>query len=210
LLERLNGKSQIAVYRQQNEDLRVILRSQIQQVEIYKQMLIHNTSIADQLSKQGVDITITNILENKQMSDNIDQSRKIQFGNVGRDVTATGTAFNLGDIDISGQVINSINQLPDEPISTEQPGIKELLTQLQKVIEDSTELSPGEKIMLLEQVKALAEAQLAKEPESKKGLVQKAKGMFEAILKGLPDTAKIVESIGQLLPMLLKAVGLSA
>jgi uncharacterized protein YjbI with pentapeptide repeats len=114
---------------------------------------------------------------------------------------------NLGTI--SGNVTNTINQLPDasEP---EQPNLKELLTQLQQAIENDSDLSDLDKADLLEQVQALAEAKQTEEPAKKEGLARKARKMFEATLSSLPQTASIVESCSNLLPMVLKALGLPA
>ncbi|MBC1220388.1 hypothetical protein GNF10_07060 [Nostoc sp. UCD121] len=50
----------------------------------------------------------------------------------------------------------NLNQLPNSP-DTEKPGIKELLTQLQEAISQSTDLPETEKAEALEQVQALAE-----------------------------------------------------
>jgi hypothetical protein len=110
--------------------------------------------------------------------------------------------------DISGTVTNTIDQLPDSS-EPDKPGIKELLIQLQQAIEETTELSVAEKALLLEQVKVFADAKQISESEQRTGLVQKAKSMFEAILKVLPDTAKLAEACNKLLPMILKALGLS-
>jgi uncharacterized protein YjbI with pentapeptide repeats len=110
--------------------------------------------------------------------------------------------------DISGTVTSTINQLPNSS-EPDKPGIKELLIQLQQAIEETIELSVGEKVLLLEQVKVFADAKQTSEPEKRTGLVQKAKLIFEAILKVLPDTAKLAETCNKLLPMILKALGLS-
>ncbi|NJM58300.1 MAG: hypothetical protein HC857_13920, partial [Synechococcales cyanobacterium RU_4_20] len=59
------------------------------------------------------------------MQSNSDSSRNITLGNIGGDFNASGQALNLGDI--SGQVTNTINQLPDATDST-QPNLKDLLT----------------------------------------------------------------------------------
>ena len=126
---------------------------------------------------------------------------------VGGNATATGSTINLGEI--SGAVSNIVNQLPSSP-EPDQPGIKELLAQLQKVIEEETELSDDDKVDLLEQVKTLAEVKRTPEVKKKEGLVRKARKMFEATLRGLPDTAKIVEAWSKLLPVILKALGLPA
>lgn len=123
--------------------------------------------------------------------------------NIGGNVV--GSTINLGEI--SGAVSNVVNQLPDSS-DLGQPSVKELLTQLQQAIEGETELSPEDKADLLEQIKTFAEAKQMSKPEEKEGLVRKARKIFEATLKGLPDTAKLVEACSKLLPMILQALGL--
>ncbi|WP_226883652.1 pentapeptide repeat-containing protein [Allocoleopsis franciscana] len=125
-------------------------------------------------------------------------------GLVGGDVSGV---VNLGTI--SGNVTNTINQLPDasEP---DQPNLKELLTQLQQAIENDSNLSDPDKADLLEQVQVLAEAKQTEEPAKKEGLARKARKMFDATLSSLPQTASIVEACSKLLPMVLKALGVSA
>jgi uncharacterized protein YjbI with pentapeptide repeats len=108
---------------------------------------------------------------------------------------------NLGEI--SGNVTNAINQLP-ESSEPEQVSIKTLLTQLQRAIESDADLSTPDKSDLLEQVKSLTEAKQSEEPEKREGIVRKAMKMFDATLKSLPDTAKIVEACSKLLPLILK------
>ncbi|MEP0880977.1 pentapeptide repeat-containing protein [Trichocoleus sp. ST-U3] len=125
-------------------------------------------------------------------------------GLVGGDVSGV---VNLGTI--SGNVTNTINQLPDES-EPDQPNLKELLTQLQQAIENDSDLSDPDKADLLEQVQVLAEAKQTEEPAKKEGLARKARKMFEATLSSLPQTASIVESCSKLLPMVLKALGLAA
>lgn len=124
--------------------------------------------------------------------------------NVGRDFTLTGSTLTLGDI--SGNVTNTINQLPNDG-DGDRPTLKELLTQLQTAIETDADLPDTDKADLLEQVQNLAAAQQTKEPAQKEGLVRRAKKMFEATLKGLPETAEIVEACSKLLPMILQVLG---
>ena len=114
---------------------------------------------------------------------------------------------NLGTI--SGNVTNTLNQLTDSS-ETDEPNIKELLTQLQQAIENDSDLSDPDKADLLEQVQALAEAKQTEEPAKKEGLTRKARKMFEATLSSLPQTASIVEACSKLLPMILKGLGLPA
>ena len=114
---------------------------------------------------------------------------------------------NLGTI--SGNVTNTLNQLP-ESSETDEPNLKELLTQLQQAIENDSDLPEPDKADLLEQVQALAEAKQTEEPAKKEGLTRKARKMFEATLSSLPQTAIIVEACSKLLPMILKGLGLPA
>jgi serine/threonine protein kinase len=134
-----------------------------------------------------------------------DQSRNF---NIGGDFTLSqsGSTFNLGDI--SGDVANTINQLPDE-IQSDKLSFKDLLTQLQSAIEEDSELPSEDKADLLAQVKTLAGVGKIPEQEEKQGMVRRARKIFDATLKGLPDTAKIVEACGKLFPLILKALGLS-
>ncbi|MCU0570862.1 MAG: pentapeptide repeat-containing protein [Oculatellaceae cyanobacterium Prado106] len=137
------------------------------------------------------------------MTENTDQSQSIQAG---RDlnITATNSVVNLRDI--SGTVTNTIQQLPAS--DGEQPGIKELLTELQTAIETDTVLSEEDKAEALEQVKVLAEA--GQNP--KDGALQKAAKTAMKVLKGtiatLPTATTLVESVTKLLPLITPFLGL--
>ena len=100
-----------------------------------------------------------------------------------------------------------VSQLPASS-DPSQPGIKELLTQLQQEIEKESNLLPEDKADLLEQVKVLAEASQESEKEKKESLVRKARKIFDATLDALPDTAKLVDSCSKLLPIILKCLGI--
>ncbi|MEH2052961.1 pentapeptide repeat-containing protein [Nostoc sp.] len=122
---------------------------------------------------------------------------------VGENSSMTGVAIGA----ISGNVTNTINQLPDSP-EADKPGIKEILTQLQAAIEADTTLSDEDKAEALEQVKSIAEA--GKKPED--GAMQKIAKTALKFLKGtiadLPTTVKLVEVCGKLLPVITKFFGL--
>ncbi|QFS43128.1 pentapeptide repeat-containing protein [Nostoc sphaeroides] len=122
---------------------------------------------------------------------------------VGENSSMTGVAIGA----ISGNVTNTINQLPDSP-EPDKPGIKELLTQLQAAIEGDTTLSDEDKAEALEQVKSIAEA--GKKPED--GVMQKIAKTAVKLLKGtiadLPTTVKLVEVCDKLLPVIIKFFGL--
>lgn len=126
--------------------------------------------------------------------------------NVGGNVVGTAATGNIGS-EISAKVDSAIISQLHSSHAPEEPGIKELLLQLEKAIEEETGLSPEDKADLFEQVQAFAEAKRTPEQGKKEGLVRKAKKIFDATLKNLPDTAKIVEACGKLLPSIFKLLG---
>jgi hypothetical protein len=80
----------------------------------------------------------TTVTDNKNQGINATGS----FVNTGEMNNMTGSTVNLGEI--SGNVTNSVNQLPAAP-EPDKPGIKELLTQLQTLIEAETNLTDKNK-----------------------------------------------------------------
>jgi hypothetical protein len=162
------------------------------QIQHYREEIAYlrklNMASAERVIYNNIEVNTT--AESKSMTDS--SSKNI---NVGRD--ATGSTVNIGDI--SGILTNTINQLPASPQS-DQPGIKELLTELQTAIESETNLSDDDKAEALEQVKALAE--VGKNPQE--STMQKAGKTAMKILKGtiasLPSAATLVEACSKLLP----------
>jgi FtsZ-binding cell division protein ZapB len=124
-------------------------------------------------------------------------------GFVGGNVT--GSTINLGAI--SGSVSNVVNQLPSASDPT-QPGIKELLIELQAAIESDADLPKKGKASALENVKVLAEVAQDPEQPEKKGLGSQAVTFFKNAASFLPDTAKLAEACTKLLPLITKALGL--
>ena len=114
-------------------------------------------------------------------------------------ITARDINQSTLNSDISGTVTNAIGQLPASPQS-DQPGIKELLTELQAALQADTDLSDDDKAEALEQVKALAE--VGQNPQE--STMQKAGKTAMKILKGtiasLPSAATLVEACSKLLP----------
>jgi hypothetical protein len=82
------------------------------------------------------------------------------------------------------------------------------MTILLPAIDNDSDLSDPDKVDLLEQVQAIAEAKQTEEPAKKEGLTRKARKMFEATLSSLPQTESIVEACSKLLPVILKGLGL--
>jgi hypothetical protein len=121
----------------------------------------------------------------------------------GENQTLTGVAMG----EISGNVTNTINQLPDHS-NPNQPNLKDLLKQLQTAIENEKELDEDDKIQALEQVKTLAEASQNPQETKMQKLAKGARNTLKGIVSSLPDAAKLVESVNQLLPTILKIFGL--
>ncbi|MEH2259872.1 pentapeptide repeat-containing protein [Nostoc sp.] len=187
------------------EKYKAQLQAKDNEIVIYRQQSGEMAEIVKLLANKPINVQVDNKVENKNMTNSNDASRKIEIGSIGRDFNASGQALNLGDL--SGTVTNTINQLPASP-EPEKPGIKELLTQLQAAIEADTNLPQEDKAEALEQVKALAEA--GKSPQE--GAMQKAAKTAIKILKGtissLPSATKLVEQCSNLLPLISNFLGL--
>jgi hypothetical protein len=101
--------------------------------------------------------------------------------------------MNVGNIvNNSGEIVNFTGER-----------LGEVLSQLQQAVEEDTNLSPEDKVDLLEQVRTLAETKRITDTERKEALLRKASKMFEATLKSLPDNAKLVETYRKLFPLIL-------
>jgi uncharacterized protein YjbI with pentapeptide repeats len=125
------------------------------------------------------------------------------FINTGN-LNATGSTFNLGEI--SGNVTNTINQLQ----ATATPAAAQLaalLKELQDAIETS-ELPPADKTEALEQVNTLAKAGQNPQDDTLKKLSGTAVKVIKGTIAALPDTAKLVEACGKLLPVIISLLGL--
>jgi len=121
------------------------------------------------------------------------------FVNTGK-MDITGSTLNFGEI--SGNVKNSVHQIPDQ-----LSDLKQLLLDLHEAVESDDILKIEDKADLLEQVKCLAETSKADDQKSKEGVARRAMKIFDATLRGLPDTAKIVESCAKIFPLVVKALG---
>ena len=121
----------------------------------------------------------------------------------GENQTMTGVALGA----ISGNVTNTISQLPDTTDPNE-PSLKELLTQLQALIESESELNEEDKVEALEQVKVLAESGQKLEDSTLQKLAKTAVKILKGTIASLPDVTKLVESGAKLLPYITKLLGL--
>ncbi len=122
-------------------------------------------------------------------------------------INASGAAaFSLGDI--SGTVANTINQLPSSS-NPDEPGIKELLNQLQEAIGDP-DLSEHKQKQALDQVKILGEAEKNPQDQTMQEKAEMAVGFLEVIAKGLEPASKLAQACATVLPKILLFFGLSS
>ncbi|MCL1469706.1 hypothetical protein [Argonema antarcticum] len=169
-------------------------------ITFYRQQCVDQMLIIKQLATRPVNIEVIATAASKSMSDSIDQSSNIKVsGNV------TESTLNISEI--TNTVTNSLNQLPDSP-EPDQPGIKELLTQLQAAIETDTNLSDEDKAEALEQVKALAEAGQKPQEGAMQKMAKTAIKILKGTIAGLPTAATLVEAANKLFPLISKALGL--
>ncbi|AFZ60585.1 pentapeptide repeat-containing protein [Anabaena cylindrica FACHB-243] len=185
------------------EKYKALLQAKDNEIVIYRQQSADMKEITSLLANKPISVQVDNKVENKNMTNSNDSSRKVEIGNIGRDFNASGQSLNLGEI--SGTVTNTINELPSAP-EPEKPGIKEILTQLQTAIEADSDLTPKDKEKALKQVKSLAEA--AQNPQEKQDLADTAITMLKGVLSNLPTAAKLVEECSKLLPLISGFLGL--
>ena len=155
-----------------------------------------NRSI-DSISLVLSNLTINTIAMNQRNSPNITTGDGSFYA--GGDVNLSGSKINLGEI--SGQVSNQINQLPDA--APDQPNLKDLLTQLQAAVETDTELSEVEKKEALGEVAKLAEAGSQPKAGTMQRMVKRATAALKSITEPLSDASKLATACKTLLPLIL-------
>lgn len=129
---------------------------------------------------------------------NSDQSRNQNIS--GGTINASGAgAFSLGDL--SGTVANTINQLPSSS-NPEEPGIKDLLIQIQEAINDPR-LSQEDQKQTLEQLEVLAEAGQNPQDETMQKKAKKAVGFLTVISDGVEPATKLAIACTKVLPKIL-------
>jgi uncharacterized protein YjbI with pentapeptide repeats len=186
------------------------LQAKDREIQIYRQQGADMKEIVSLLANRPVNVINKATAESKAMSDSTDQSRNqnLNIGSVGRDFNASGQALNVGNIDISGVVTNTINQLPASP-EPDKPGLKELLSQLQAAIEAENHLSDEDKAEALEQVKALAEAGKNPQEATTQKAAKTASTMLKGIFAGLPAAAALLEAWNKLWPAIASLFSLA-
>jgi len=115
--------------------------------------------------------------------------------NVSGNFNNTGV-FNWGEI--SGNVTNTINQLPASP-DPARSGLRELLTKLQDLIQNTAGLAEEDKAEALNHVKALAE--IGKNPNEKsksKSILRWFKGFFSELPDAAETAKDVIESVAEI------------
>ena len=112
-----------------------------------------------------------------------------------------GNVVNLGEL--SGQVTVQINQLPDTAPDSDQPSLKDLLTQLQQATDTDTELSEIEKAEALGEVAKLAKAGTNPKDNAMRRMAKRATDALKSITEPLTEASKLAEVCKALLPTIL-------
>ncbi len=86
------------------------------------------TNIVYTLANRPINVTSTAVSKSFAMNESTDKSRSFQVGDVGGDFKPIGSPIMSDNVQISGTVAESINQLPSST-DPNSPGIKELLEQ---------------------------------------------------------------------------------
>jgi len=108
---------------------------------------------------------------------------------------------------IATDTTNAINQLPTAT-QTQLTGTKELLRQLQRIIEAEDNLSPQDKAQALEQVKILAEAGKNPQAPQKQEQAQTAIRILRGMIAELPNAHDFLEESTRILPQLAEIFGI--
>jgi len=118
----------------------------------------------------------------------------------------SGININTGD-SINQEVTNTVEQLP-ESNQGGLPGIREVLTQLQTVIQAEDSLQPDKKTKALQQVQILAQAGKNPQVSQHQTQAETAMGVLREISAELPKTTTLITTFNQVLPNIAEIFGL--
>lgn len=161
-----------------------------------------NKSI-DSISSVLSNLTIQNTAMNQSNNPNVTTGDGSVYA--GGDLNLSGSTLNLGEI--SGQVSNQINQIPDAP--SDQPSLRDLLAQLKTAIDTDAELDDDEKAEALQAVSRLAT--VGAEPDASEknlGIAKRATNALKGIAETLTNTSKLATACETLLPTIMGLLGL--
>lgn len=185
-------KLEITVKNKEIQDCRQEIAIKNSKIQDYREQILYLRKLNMASAQKEVIIYNNNEVKSTSESKAMTQTNS-------NNITARDINQSTLNSQISGIVTNSINQLPASPQS-DQPGIKELLTELQTAIEAETDLSKEDRDEALEQVKTLAEVGTNPQESTMKKAGKKAMTMLKGILAGLPSAATLVEACSKLLP----------
>jgi uncharacterized protein YjbI with pentapeptide repeats len=134
------------------------------------------------------DVSVNTTAMNQSNNPNI-SSGSGSFINTGEISNLTGNTINLGEI--SGTVQNSINRLPDS--LSEQPGLKELLRQLQATIESEQQLAEADKAEALEQIQTIAEQANQPAAHRVQPVLNRAVKILRGTVTAIPSATTLVQ-----------------
>ena len=122
---------QITFYRKQNLELRVMLKSQGEQIDLYKKLLENSKALANQSSSESSNVNVTNtiIVESKAMSESNNKNEKSEVEmNFHAPVTGV-TGVNKGVININA--------------SERQKTLAESAAEIQRLLKQLEETNPS-------------------------------------------------------------------
>jgi uncharacterized protein YjbI with pentapeptide repeats len=184
--ERLLLKDEtISHLRQHNIDLKEIIKDQ--------------SRIQEERAKAKSDIHVSVQAEAKSMGD---ETRTMNIG--GNVVSST---LNLGEI--SGQVTTTLQQLP-QSANPAAPSLRDKLAELQTALEtgEPEALDDDEKAQALQQVEAIAKAEMDGNQAKGKKKAQRSLGWLQSFAQSLPTATKAAQEMNRLLPEISKWFGL--
>jgi len=147
---------------------------------------------------------VNNFYFNNQLKP-MDKSKQVTFGNISGDFNPIASPVMSDNINISGNIANTINQLPES--NSQEQEIKQLLSQLQNAISNETSLEEEDKSDALEEVTNLVEA-TQNPDEGQKKTAKKAIRILKGIFTGLPTATEVVQNLDKLLEAISQLPGL--
>ena len=175
------------------------LEAKDEQITIYREKSAEMKGIIEILANRPINVDVKATAESKSMQGN-DYSRNVSIGG---DFNATNSNVTLNLGEISGQVSNQINQLPDVAPEPGKPSLKDLLTQLQQAVESDPELSEVEKKEALGEVAKLAEAGSNPKENAMQRMAKRAADNLKSIAEPLTEASNLAEACKKLLPLIL-------
>lgn len=178
------------------------LHAQDKEISYHRQQNANMQEVVKLLAARPINVDVKAFAESKAMQGN-DHSQNFNVqGNFSID--AQNSIVTLRDI--SGQVNNQIQQLPDS--TANQPSVKDLLTQLKEAIETDAELSDDEKADALTEVAELAKAGQAPQDNAMQKIAKRSLLTLKGTASSLSDASKLVAACKDLLPILMGLFGL--